>query len=121
MEKPDAIADIVGLNKYAPLVDCEQTRKVYKSLQSIINTIVKLTSELDSSYKEFDMLEIDNLVDDLQWGVKDIEVAMEVLVDYEDAVDAVERREAEIISRLSDDEQEEFDQQMVVYKLTVGK
>jgi hypothetical protein len=121
MDKPNAITDIVGLNKYVPAVDWEQSRKVNKALLSIIDTIVKLKSELDSTYNEPDMTEIDNLVDDLQWGVKDIEVAMEVLEDYEEAADAVERRESEIIDRLTDDEQEEFDQQMIMYKLKVGK
>jgi hypothetical protein len=121
MEEPTVIVDVFGIDKWIPVVPWADTSRVIKDIESVISLIGQLEIAATAGNDDVDLFEIAGLASDLNWHMSDLSTAIVVLQDYAELPDIMDVRERELASRITDDEQEEFDQQMIMYKLKVGK
>lgn len=117
MAEPDAVIDVLGLEEYKPVVGFEEARKISKSLADVVKIISNLEIAATVGNDDVDLDEIAGLSNDLNWHISDIETAIEILDDYEEFPDILHARDNELASRLDDDEKEELEEQVILYRL----
>ena len=109
--KEPHIADFVGLSKWEPDHNYNETAKTIKRLKEVIANIGK--AEKLSTEEDFE--ELTGIISDIAWEVRAIEDAIDIIEDYE-TID-FEKWYTEVEDRLSEEEKIAFEQEKIVHKL----
>lgn len=109
MTKPH-VGHFVGVGKWEHKYDFRKTSHIIKKLKSVIAEVAK-------AERLSDVDELTDAISDIAWDIGALEDAIDIIEDYDDADSHIDDLYNEIEARLTDDEQAEFEQEQIIYKL----